>query len=78
MFHPLSGVAGLFAESMKRHEGPIACSILSLEFYETVPSRGFVRGYGLHSGRSITPMTFALGGFGVDRLIPWGHAHHCQ
>ena len=53
----------------------MACSILSQEFYESDPSRGFVRGYGLHSGRSTTPMTHALGGFGVDDPIPWGAAH---
>ncbi len=75
MFHPLTGVTGIFDEPMKGHEGPMACSILSQEFYESDPSRGFTRGYGLHSGRSTTPMTFALGGYGVDNPIPWGEAH---
>ncbi len=75
MFHPLTGVAGVFDEPMKGHEGPMACSILSQEFYESDPSRGFVRGYGLHSGRSTTPMTYALGGFGIDSPIPWGAEH---
>ena len=75
MFHPLTGVAGVFDDQMKGHEGPMACSILSQEFYESDPSRGFVRGYGLHSGRSTTPMTFALGGYGIDNPIPWGDAH---
>ena len=75
MFHPLTGVSGVFDEEMKGHEGPMACSIFSQEFYESDPSRGFVRGYGLHSGRSTTPMTFALGGFGIDAPIPWGTEH---
>lgn len=75
MFHPLTGVAGVFDEPMKGHEGPMACSILSQEFYETDRDRDFVRGYGLHSGRSTTPMTFALGGFGIDNPIPWGADH---
>ncbi len=75
MFHPLTGVAGVFDEPMKGHEGPMACSILSQEFYESDPARGFVRGYGLHSGRSTTPMTYALGGYGVDNPIPWGAEH---
>ncbi|MGQ7845827.1 GMC family oxidoreductase [Granulosicoccus sp. 3-233] len=75
MFHPLKGVSGVFDEPMEGHKGPMACSILSQEFYETDPSRDFVRGYGLHSGRSTTPMTFALGGYGIDRPIPWGQAH---
>lgn len=75
MFHPLTGVAGVFDEPMLGHEGPMACSILSQEFYETDPSRDFVRGYGLHSGRSTTPMTYALGGYGNDNPIPWGAEH---
>ncbi|WP_422040849.1 GMC family oxidoreductase [Roseibium sp.] len=75
MFHPLTGVAGVFKEPMLGHEGPMACSILSQEFYETDPERDFVRGYGLHSGRSTTPMTFALGGYGIDSPIPWGAEH---
>ncbi|MBX2881471.1 MAG: GMC family oxidoreductase, partial [Granulosicoccus sp.] len=41
----------------------------------TDASRGFVRGYGLHSGRYTTPMTYALGGYGIDNLIPWGVEH---
>ena len=75
MFHPLRSVSGVFDEAMKGHEGPMACSILSQEFYETDPDRGFVRGYGLYSGRSTTPMTFALGGYGIDKPIPWGDEH---
>ena len=75
MFHPLTGIAGVFDEPMKGHEGPMACSILSQEFYESDTSRDFARGYGLHSGRSTTPMTFALGGYGVDKPIPWGAEH---
>ncbi|MCY3880474.1 MAG: GMC family oxidoreductase [Rhodobacteraceae bacterium] len=75
MFHPLTGVSGVFDEPMRGHEGPMACSILSQEFYESDPARGFLRGYGLHAGRSTTPMTFALGGFGIDDPIPWGAEH---
>jgi len=75
MFHPLTGVAGVFDTPMLGHEGPMACSILSQEFYESDPARGFVRGYALHAGRSTTPMTHALGGYGIDDPIPWGAAH---
>ena len=75
MFHPLSGVVGIFNEPMDGFKGPMACSILSQEFYETDNTRDFVRGYGLHSGRYTTPMTYALGGYGTDKLIPWGKEH---
>ncbi len=75
MFHPLTGVTGIFDEPMEGFKGPMACAILSQQFYETDPDRGFVRGYGLHSGRHTTPMTYALGGYGIDDPIPWGQAH---
>ncbi len=75
MFHPLSGVTGRFDEPMDGFKGPVACSILSQEFYETDPNRDFVRGYGLHAGRSHPPATYALGGYGVDDPIPWGAEH---
>lgn len=75
MFHPLTGVTGVFDEPMEGFKGPMACSILSQEFYETDPTRDFVRGYGLHSGRYVTPMTYALGGYGVDNPVPWGTEH---
>jgi len=78
MFHPLSGVVGRFAEPMEGFKGPMACSIISQEFYETDLSRDFVRGYGLHGGRFTTPMTFALGGYGIDNLMPWGAEHRRQ
>ena len=75
MFHPLKGVVGIFDEPMQGFKGPMACSILSQEFYENDPNRDFVRGYGLHSGRYTTPMTYALGGYGTDNLLPWGEEH---
>lgn len=75
MFHPLTGVTGVFDEPMEGFKGPMACSIVSQEFYESDASRGFVRGYGLHSGRYTTPMTYALGGYGIDNPIPWGAEH---
>lgn len=75
MFHPLTAVAGVFDTPQKGHEGPSSCSIISQEFYETDPTRDFVRGYSFQSGRSTTPMTYALGGNGVDNPIPWGADH---
>ncbi len=75
MFHPLTGVTGVFDERMEGFKGPLACSILSQEFYESDPDRDFVRGYGLYSGRFTTPMTYALGGYVSDNPIPWGEEH---
>lgn len=75
MFHPLTNITGVFDEPLEGHKGPTGCSIISQEFYESDPSRGFVRGYGLHSGRSVPPLTYALGGFATDNPIPWGQEH---
>lgn len=44
MFHPLTGVTGIFDEPVEGFKGPMACSILSQEFYKSDPSCGFVRG----------------------------------
>ena len=62
-------------ESILKLYGPNANILMSQQFYETDNSRDFVRGYGLHSGRFTTPMTYALGGYGTDKLIPWGSEH---
>lgn len=78
MSHPLSGVVGIFEEPMNGFKGPMACSILSQEFYETDMSRGFVKEYGLHSGRYTTPTTYALGGYGIDSPILWGEEHRMK
>ena len=75
MFHPVTAVAGVFDEPMEGFKGPLGCSIVSHEFYETDPSRDFVRGYGLQASRWITPMTWALGGFSTEDPIPWGAEH---
>ena len=75
MFHPLTGVTGVFEERMEGFKGPLACSILCQEFYESDPNRDFARGYGLYSGRFTTPMTYALGGYVTDTPIPWGEEH---
>ena len=75
MFHPLTGVTGVFEERMEGFKGPLACSILCQEFYETDPARNFSRGYGLYSGRFTTPMSYALGGYVTDTPIPWGREH---
>lgn len=74
MLHPIAGAVGVFDESLGGHRGITACSIMSHEFYEGDPARGFPRGYQLQVTRSHGPARTALGGFGVD--IPWGVEHH--
>jgi choline dehydrogenase-like flavoprotein len=47
----------------------------SKQFYETDPSRGFVRGYTLQFARGTGPVTEAVEGVAAGRL-PWGEEHH--
>lgn len=74
MFHPIAFAIGVFDVALQGHKGITACSILSQEFYETDPDRGFLRGYEMQVTRSHGPLMTALGGFGLD--IPWGARHH--
>jgi choline dehydrogenase-like flavoprotein len=44
MMHPFATVLGLFKENLRNWMGHQGAKIVSYEFYETDPSRGFVRG----------------------------------
>src|SRR5215470_13762877 len=74
MFHPYAIVRGVFDEPLGGHRGPLGCSIISQEFYETDLSRGFVRGYSFQVARGLSPIATARGGSIEDR-VPWGRAH---
>ena len=74
MFHPYASARGIFDERLDGHMGPVGCSIISQEFYETDLSRGFVRGYSFQVARSFGPVSTALGGSTEVRL-PWGGGH---
>jgi choline dehydrogenase-like flavoprotein len=75
MFHPYATVTGVFDDVLDGHTGPVGCSIVSQQFYETDPDRDFVRGYILQLGRSGAPLHTAMGGAG-DHMVPWGDTHH--
>jgi choline dehydrogenase-like flavoprotein len=71
MFHPYSIVTGLFDDDLEGHKGPSPLNIMCSEFYETDPTRDFVRGYSYQVVRSLAPLATALSGH-----IPWGENHH--
>jgi choline dehydrogenase-like flavoprotein len=75
MFHPFAAVGGVFPKLLDSYKGPIGTLMFSHEFYETDPSRDFVRGYGLQVVRQSGPLSVALGGF-TARRVPWGADHH--
>src|SRR5207247_10779578 len=54
MFHPYAMVRGAFDRPLGGHRGPIGCSIISQEFYETDLSRRFVRRYSFHVPRGLS------------------------
>jgi len=75
MFHPYALVTGIFEEPLEGYRGPMGCSIISQEFYETDLSRGFLRGYSFEMLRGMGPVSTALWGMSSGRL-PWGAGHH--
>jgi choline dehydrogenase-like flavoprotein len=74
MLHPWPIVSGYVEEFTDGGRGPITC-MWSKEFYETDPSRDFVRGYTLQLGRGTGPATQAIVGASAGHL-PWGRGHH--
>ena len=75
MFHPYALVTGVFEERLEGYMGPTGCCLMSQEFYESDPSRGFVRGYSFEAVRGMGPLSAALLGMSSGR-IPWGEGHH--
>ncbi len=74
MLHPWPQVRGYVEEEMDADRGPMT-SIWSKQFYETDPSRGFLRGYTLQFARGTGPVTEAVQGAAAG-AIPWGPGHH--
>jgi choline dehydrogenase-like flavoprotein len=75
MFHPYAMVTGLFEEPLEGYKGPAGCCLMSQEFYDTDPSRGFVRGYSFEAVRGNGPVSTALWGMSSGQ-VPWGEGHH--
>jgi choline dehydrogenase-like flavoprotein len=74
MLHPWPQVAGYVDAVVDGHRGPMT-NLWSKQFYETDPSRDFVRGYTLQFARGTGPVNEAVNGVAMGRL-PWGAAHH--
>lgn len=76
MIHPNTGVIGVYDEELESWNGPAGQLIYSLEFYETDPSRGFVRG----AKWNLMPLPGVLNVLDLYRGRPfeqrWGPAAH--
>lgn len=75
MFHPYAMVTGVFEEPLEGYKGPTGCCIMSHQFYETDPGRGFLRGYSFEIIRGFAPVATALRSMSAGRLS-WGADHH--
>lgn len=75
MLHPFAVVTGVFEQEFPTWRGHVGCRIYSLEFYETDPSRGFVRGAKWSMAPSTGgPLNAALPARAGDAV--WGEEHH--
>ena len=74
MFHPWAVVSGYVDEKLDGHRGSPLC-MWSQEFYESDPSRGFVRGYEHQFGRGAQVISEGIQNMALGR-IPWGEGHH--
>jgi hypothetical protein len=76
MLHPNCTVTGYYDENLESWKGPAGQLIYSLEFYESDPSRGFLRGCKLH----VLPTPGPLASVEVRRGLPfgelWGSSFH--
>src|SRR5579872_3840253 len=74
MFHPYAQIYGFVKEPTDSNRAPPTC-LWSKEFYETDPSRGFVRGYAIQFGRGAGPVFEAVSSE-QKGILPWGADHH--
>ena len=76
MFHASALVTGVFEEALDTYKGPYSATIFSHQFYESDPTRDFIRGYQWEVVRgSAGPLSVAYGGR-LGHGIPWGPGHH--
>ena len=74
MLHPYSAIFARFNAETDGARGPGNC-IWSQEFYETDPSRNFVRGFTFEIARGMGPALTVARGM-ADGRIAWGANHH--
>src|SRR5271165_6931664 len=74
MLHPWPQVRGYIDERVDGDHAPML-SLWSKEFYETDPSRDFVRGYTLQFSRGAGAVSEAIDSE-ARGLLPWGADHH--
>jgi choline dehydrogenase-like flavoprotein len=76
MFHPFANVTGIFPERVETVRGHVGAKIVSYQFYETDPSRSFVRGAKWSLAPTGGPLNAALPTRAGQSV--WGEAHHAH
>jgi choline dehydrogenase-like flavoprotein len=74
MLHPWPAVRGYIEDEIDGGRGPMTV-MWSKQFYETDPSRGFLRGYTLQFHRGTSLVNEAVTSLAAGQL-PWGRDHH--
>ena len=74
MFHPYASIEGVFDDAMDGPRGPHK-NLICQEFYETDPSRDFVRGFSFEMQRGYGPVGTAMRGMFTGK-VPLGPGHH--
>ena len=74
MFHPCANVYGYVDQRLDANHAP-PLSLWSKQFYETDPSRGFLRGYMMQFIRGTGPVSEAVQ-MSAKAMLPWGDSHH--
>ena len=70
MTHVQSFAVGLFDDAVDGWQGSWGGTVSTRQFYETDPSRGYVRGFIMSGCRGWSPLNLAL------QVAPWGVGHH--
>ena len=60
MLHPLGYIEGMFGVNLYSNIGPQGCCLISQEFYNSNPARGFKRGYTFQAIRGPLPIEAAI------------------
>jgi choline dehydrogenase-like flavoprotein len=75
MLHPYAKVDALFDEPLGSWVSGEKAGLVSFQFLQTEPARGFVRGVKLQLVTGPAPAALAEGAV-VGRRLPWGAGHH--
>jgi len=73
MLHPTAIVSGRFDADLQSHRGAFAAALVSQQFCDHDPARGFAGGFQMQALREQGPLVTALGGYGTR--LPWGAGH---